>query len=129
MICDWLIIVHDSFQLPVQEDAENTKFRMEQQIQLLEADLTAGKLAPPAAGNAAVAAGDSKHSSSAKTAAKLEAVELQLAQMQQQNEHLSADKYDGSLCIAQVSPKMECCCISQAMLSLPSSPVAFKSAA
>lgn len=85
----------------MQEDAENTKFRMEQQIQLLEADLTAAKLAAPAASNAAVAADDSSLSLAAKTAAKLETVEMQLAQVQQQNERLSADKYDSPLCIAQ----------------------------
>lgn len=85
--------MHGSAWLYLQEDAENTKFSLEQQVQQLEADLAAANLAKAAAGSAAPSAASSNDPALAETKAKLEAIELQLTQMQQQNERLAADRY------------------------------------
>ena len=78
-----------------QEEAENSKFNLEQRVQQLETEVAVANAAKPTTSTAAAQPSSIADGVSTETRAKLEAAERQLAQMQQQNERLSSDRCAG----------------------------------
>ena len=77
----------------VQEEAENTKFTLEQRVQQLETDLAAANTAKAATSSPAASRPSSSDPQLAETRAQLETAVLQLIQLQQQHDRVAADRY------------------------------------